>query len=119
MPPIIERPFHPGARAKLWFIVGLGFAVPRADLLANVAAKNPGIQGIGHSTRERSVQLNGCMADAAAAINDHWSNYGLGRTGVDAARAAPAMVRHRKVRNKIVVYNKLGQKKVGSCVLAQ
>ena len=99
--------------------MGLGFAVPGADLLAYVAAKNPGVQGVGHFTRKRSVQLNGCMADAAAAINDHWSNYGLGRAGVDAARAAPAMVRHGKVRNKIVVHDEFGQKKVGSCVLAQ
>ena len=101
MPPIVQRPFHPGARAKSWFFVGLGFAVPGADLLANVAAKNPGVQGVGHFTRKRSVQLNGSMADAAAAINNHWSNDGLGRAGVDAARAAPAMVRHGKVWNKI------------------
>ncbi len=118
MPPIVERPFHPTARAKSWFVVGLGFAVPGADLLAYVAAKYPGIQGIGHFTRERSVQLNGCMADAAAAINDPWSHDGLGRAGIDTARAAPAMVRHRDVWNKIVVHNKFGQKKVGSCVLA-
>ena len=119
MPPIVHRPFHPGSRAKSWFVVCLGFTVPGADLLAYVAAKHPGIQGVGHFTRERSVKLNSCMADAAAAVNDHWSNYGLGRAGVDAARAAPAMVRYGKVRNKIVVYDKLGQKKVGPFVLAQ
>ena len=109
MAPIVQRPFHPGPRAKSWFVVGLGLTVPGADLLAYVAAKHPGVQGVGHFTRKGCVQLNGGMAYAAAAIDDHWSNDGLGRAGVDAARAAPAMVRHRDVWNKIVVHNKFGQ----------
>ena len=119
MAPIVQRPFHPGSRAESWFVVGLGLTVPGANLLAYVAAKNPGVQGVRHFTRERSMKLNGCMAYAAAAINDHWGNDGLGRAGVDAARAAPAMVRNWKVWNKIVVHDEFGQKKVGPFVLAQ
>ncbi len=70
--------------------------VPRADLLADVAAKQPRSKLRPQGRGDRPFQFNRQIADAAAGVEDIGTWKRTGGTGVEAGAAGPAMVRFRR-----------------------
>ena len=89
--------------------------VPRADVLADVAAEDVIAHAGAQFLRNRPAQLDGQIRDAAARVQLS-SRLPCGhdrvrRTSLDAARAAPAAIRRRRARLEIERRHDLAQKK--------
>ncbi len=85
------KPFRP----CLEFLdpTGWGLAVPWADVLADVAAEHPSVELLGRLIGEHSAMLDSPVADASARVELIRARERFGRAGIEASRAAPAVVR--------------------------
>src|SRR6185369_15318269 len=88
--------------------------VPRADLVADVAAEDPGADHLPRFRRERSAVLDGPVADAAVAVQAVRLREGAGGTGFEAAGAGPAEVREGDVRRQVEREEKLAEEEPGA-----
>ncbi len=84
-------------RAKILFVSELRKAVPRADQLAVIAAVDAVANQRPEFGRNRSLQLNRQVGDAASGINGIGLNNGPGRTDRHAGHALSAVLLDRFV----------------------
>ena len=71
--------------------------IPRADVLANVAAKQPIADAAPQVERNRFPQLDRQIADAARGVENIRLGKGLRRTGVEAGAASSAVVGSKRL----------------------
>src|ERR1019366_2825580 len=92
---------QPRPRLKLRRLRHRGFTVPRANILANVAAEHlpahAGTQLFGN----RAAFLDGEIRDAPGRVELIRSRESVGRTGVEAARARAAAVGRRQIGRQL------------------
>ena len=86
-----------GQRMRRLFICKSGIAlgresIPRADLLADVASKNPIADFIAQVNRDVVFEFNREIGDAAHRINRAVGQNAIGGAGGDATRACAAMI---------------------------
>lgn len=91
--PFLAGPIGPGpSGVKPWFLMSVGKPVPGTNVLADVAAKGPAIEHLLLFGTQVLFLFDAEVADARAAVDDSRLNNGLGRAGVDASRAAAAVI---------------------------
>ena len=96
--PVFFGPVHPvtdGVKTRL--DVGRGKAVPRTNVLTDIAAKSPSVQ---HSLLFGAQVLflfDAEVADAGTAVDDSGLHDGLSRAGVNAGRASAAVVSSQSI----------------------
>src|SRR5438105_2859570 len=71
---------------------GLCTLVPRANVLADVAAEEPVAEGCAEFARDGAAELNREIADAARGVENVGLRESLRRTGVEAGAAGAAVV---------------------------
>ena len=81
---------RPRLKQRLWRVGSA--AVPRTNLLANIAAKNPVAHAFPQWLWNGAAQLNGEIANAARRIEHTGRGECLGGTGIEASRATTAIV---------------------------
>ena len=77
--------------------------VPRADVLADVAAEDVAPHAVPALLGDGALDLDGQVADAARGVEDVGGREGAGGTRVQAGGAAPAHVRPRGVSRQVEV----------------
>src|SRR5437867_4377258 len=84
-------------------------AVPRADVLADVAAEDLAAETGALPVGDGALQLDGQVADAARGVEDVRGGQGAGRARVEARGAAPAHVGAGGVGKQLEVGDQLAE----------
>src|SRR5262245_25347020 len=106
----LEGPALQRSGVKSRLVGGRGEAIPWADLLAHVAAKDPVADRGAQLARDRSAVLDGEVGDAAPRVHLVGRDDRLGGTGLETARARSAMLAlERAVRFELAIHQYLGQ----------
>jgi len=86
--------YVPRIRFEAGFVGGLGEAlVPGADVLADVAACDPALEVLSDRVGDLlSLALDGVISDAAVGVDDEGLGDRVGRTGINTAATATAVV---------------------------
>ena len=92
--------------------------IPGADVLADIAAKDPIADPLSQGIRNRLTEFDRQVANALAAIEDIRLNKRIGRTGIETGSAGATMV--RLVRLVVVEFQigEQGSQKKTNCLPA-
>src|SRR5712672_3553013 len=83
------------ARFKICECSDRGVAIPRTDILANIAAEDMPPHGFAQLCRNRATQFNREIRDAAARVENVGLDNGGGRARIDAQTAIPTKISRR------------------------
>jgi hypothetical protein len=89
-------------------------AVPRAHVLADVAAEDVAAHALAPLLRTRALHLDGEGADAACGVEDVGRDEGARGAGVEARGARAAQVGARRVRGQVEVGDDLAEEEPGA-----
>ena len=91
--PVFFGPVHPVTdRFKTRLLMGSGKAIPRTNVLTNIAAKSPAVQHLFLFGAQVLFLFDAEVTDAGTAVDDSGLHDGLSRAGVYAGRASAAVV---------------------------
>ena len=103
----------PGPRLERGAAVPAAPPVPRAHVLADVAAEDVTAHPLARLLGDRTLHLDGQVADAPRRVEQVRRRQRTGRAGVQAGGAAPARVRPRRVGRELEVGDDLAQEEPG------
>src|SRR5450631_422783 len=100
------------AHGEVTFASGAREFVPRANELTVIAAVDPIANGASKLDRDRSLELDGEIGNAAPGVESVGRDNGAGRTGGQTGRAAAAMRGSRLVERQIDVHIDLAEEEI-------
>ena len=96
-----------------------GMAIPGADILTDITAKNPRRNGSLVRFGQCAVQLNGHVRDAAGTVHHFRRNNGSRVTGIQTTGARATVIGHGRIRGEIVVNDEFSEEEKAALVFAQ
>ena len=110
MPVFLCVAFKKVIRFKFFLLVWHRKPVPGANILTDIAPEHPVFHFITEAFRDFIFQLNGCVRNTFASVNNFFRNNGICRAGIDAFSAGTAMIRGWLIFRKFQIADDFCQK---------